>query len=739
EYYRFRAFFEPHDVRNDPVSALTKTEKDATLGQVPADGIPLVYDKTPDAPTYVLQRGDSRYPDESKPVIPGVPAALGGNLTVTPVSLPAEMWFPMLRADVRESVVAKADADAASARQNLDAAQKAFTAAEHKLTAATASNHSPADNAVAPEIVLNENFAKARPDLWETVSGTWAWEDGKLIQSAVTSFATMVTKNSLPSDVHIHLRYRPLSPGTYRSVGFSLDYLDRGNSQDIYTSTGDSRQSVQAFHRVDGKQEYPQAGIVPAMLKVGEEAVLDVSVIGSGLTIDLNGERRLEYTMPVKRRDGRFALWVHQGAAEFLELRITKHAESPETLARKLHDAQRAVEVAEAEHSLAAAEAESVRRRLAADLQIHLSPAADSDEATAVLSRRARQAELAVAVCTAQLEVIQAADDEQKRDAAMQALAAAQQAEQAVEGDYTSVGEQFPRTSTGRRSALAAWIAGDENPRTARVAVNHIWGRHFGRPLVTTPENFGLNGRQPSHPKLLDWLAAELTAGGWSMKSLHRQIVLSATYRMSGSAPESSAGGGAGHADPENLYLWRMPSRRMEAEVVRDSTLYLAGRLDLTPGGPELPETDGGTTLRRSLYFRNTPNEKMAMLEVFDVADPNGCYRRRESVVPHQSLALMNSGPALDSARLLAEQLAGEDDFVTAAFETILCRRPTAQETEGCTRFLDEHSTLLAAESGPVFAPGGSAGKPAASDPMLRAKENLVHVLFLHNDFVTIR
>ena len=280
----------------------------------------------------------------------------------------------------------------------------------------------------------------------------------------------------------------------------------------------------------------------------------------------------------------------------------------------------------------------------------------------------------------------------------------------------------------------------DANLRTSRVAVNHLWGRHFGRPLAGTPENFGLNGRAPSHPELLDWLASELVANNWQMKPLHRQIVLSATYRMASTLPMAAdASAAVPHADPENQFFWRFEPRRMEAEVVRDSTLYLSSRLDLTMGGPEIPETEGESTLRRSLYFRNTPNEKMAMLEIFDVADPNACYRRKESIVPHQSLAMMNSGLVLDAARTLAEKLADESDFVSAAFATVLARQPTAEEAERCHEFLQKHAAVLQRTAEDRFSAGGTATRAASADPVRRAQENLVHVLFLHNDFVTIR
>ncbi|MCP4174033.1 MAG: DUF1553 domain-containing protein [Fuerstiella sp.] len=730
EYYRFRAFFEPHDVRTDRISALTTTEKDATLGQVLSDGIALAYDKNPDVPTYRFERGDNRYPDETKLLTPGVPASLGGEVYVSEINLPAETWYPMLRPGVRETMITQAQELVSAAETQLREKQTADKLAGEKLKAAIDTEQATSSE---PKTFLHETFSAAAPEVWETVNGAWAYADGKLVQSAVTSFATMVSKETHPRDFDVHLRYRPLSPGTYRSIGFSFDYQDKGQSQDVYTATGDSRQSVQAFHRAGGKQVYPKEGIVTADLNVGEEAVLDVSVQGSKLTIDLNGTRKLDYVMPVERRDGRFALWVHQGTAEFLELKITAQVDSIETLEQRKRDSDHAIQLAQANLHLARGEANSIRLRLAADIAAHLR---DDKQSAKDSARTASAAELAVAVLQAEVEVLKAGHSDEKRAAATAKLATAHAAAMNPTEAYTAIGEQFPKTSTGRRSALAEWITRSDNPRTARVAANHLWGRHFGQPLVATPENFGLNGRKPTHPQLLNWLAAQLVHNDWKMKPLHKQIVLSATYRMASTAV---FGGVAQKRDSENQFLWRMNSRRMEAEVVRDSTLFLASRLDMTMGGPEIAETDGEKTLRRSLYFRNTPNEKMAMLEVFDVADPNSCYRRKESVVPHQALAMMNSGLTLDSARAIAEQIADEDDFVTAAFETVLSRRPTDEEAVRCRAFLSEHYDVLQDVPAQPFAEGGSAKQDPSTDPGMRARENLVHVLFLHNDFVTIR
>src|SRR5262249_22372212 len=141
----------------------------------------------------------------------------------------------------------------------------------------------------------------------------------------------------------------------------------------------------------------------------------------------------------------------------------------------------------------------------------------------------------------------------------------------------------YPATSTGRRIALARWIADTQNPLTARVAVNHVWLRHFGKPLVPTVFDFGKNGKPPSHPALLDWLAAEFMESKWSMKSVHRLMVTSSAYRMESTTDTANAG-----IDEDNRWLWRMNARRMEAEIIRDSVLAVAGRLDRTFGGAEL-------------------------------------------------------------------------------------------------------------------------------------------------------
>ncbi len=285
----------------------------------------------------------------------------------------------------------------------------------------------------------------------------------------------------------------------------------------------------------------------------------------------------------------------------------------------------------------------------------------------------------------------------------------------------------YPAVSTGRRLAFAKWIANPDNPLTARVAMNHLWLRHFGRGIVATPENFGSLGARPSHPALLDWLAAEFVAQGWSMKAMHRMIVTSSTYRMSSTTDEADA-----KIDPDDLYLWRMPSRRMEAELVRDNLLYVCGNLDPATGGPDIDNAQGLVSKRRSIYLRCAVEKEVEFLKIFDGPNANECYQRRPTVMPQQSLALANSELTFAQAKLLAKRLTDEvadhdEDFIRTAFTRVLARVPTSDEFKTCLDFL--RSKEVASQTGAV------PGTPSS----MRARENFILVLFNHNDFVTIR
>jgi len=764
DYYRFRAFFEPHDVRTDPVSGNLDTDKDATLGPVLKEGLARVFDREPEAPTFLFERGDNRYPDKSRPIAPGVPAIFGGSLQITPVSLPVEAWYPHLRPAVASDMLQRAEQLIADRRQLLDQATAAALAAETAASEAEAAAALISNSglpATPPQPVLHDTFQQQSP-LWKVVSGDWQWQDGVLREKAVTSFATLTAETVLPRNFEATIRWRTLQPGSYRSVGFSFDYLNTGDSQDVYTSTGDSAQTIQAFHRLNGQQQYPPAGIVNTPLKVGQETRIDVTVRDQQLIIRLNGEQKLDYIMPTPRRDGRFALWVHQGSAEFLEVTIRPTVPTPSDLRSTARQKRAAANTAAAAVDAASADLEALRARLAAEhARSRELPAADLQPLSVAAARAEKQAAITHArteLITAQnlLEETRLAEARKKVDEILARIATLESQRDSGSAEFTPIAATWPKTSSGRRLALARWITSPDNPRTARIAVNHIWLRHFGEALVPSVANFGLNGSQPSHPELLDWLAHQLVREGWRMKPLHRLIVLSSTYRQSSATaiadpsahPEAAQALSAGlRLDPANRWLWRMNSRRMEAEVVRDSLLAASGQLDLSHGGPEIPEQQLQQIPRRSLYFRSTPNEKAPLLEAFDAANPNECYRRQSSVIPQQALALLNSGLAIDAARRLAEQLQttatdsngqlSEHTFICSAFETILARPPAAAEIAACEAFLSDAAATansVAYSSGPE-----TARLPGSSDPRHRARENLLLVLFSHNDFVTIR
>jgi hypothetical protein len=282
---------------------------------------------------------------------------------------------------------------------------------------------------------------------------------------------------------------------------------------------------------------------------------------------------------------------------------------------------------------------------------------------------------------------------------------------------------KYPAQSSGRRRALATWLTSRTNPLTARVAINHLWTRHFHAPLVASVFDFGRNGSRPTHPELLDWLAVEFMDHGWSMKKMHRLIVTSETYRR---ATGSSSGSGAAAVDPGNRWLWRMNAGQMEAEVVRDSMLQLSGELEPTRGGAPLPNAEAETSKRRSLYFEcfPEPNGQSAFAELFDAPSPMECYRRTSTIVPQQALALANSALSFERSRAAAQRLieclgpCDEDKFIAAAYEQVLSRLPTEDELVRCREFFAKQSSARSIDA---------------------ARCSFVHVLFNHNDFVTIR
>ena len=246
-----------------------------------------------------------------------------------------------------------------------------------------------------------------------------------------------------------------------------------------------------------------------------------------------------------------------------------------------------------------------------------------------------------------------------------------------------------------RRSALADWIASRQNPLTARVMVNRIWQGHFGVGLVETPSDFGNNGMKPTHPELLDWLASEFIRSGWSVKHMHRLIVLSETFRQSSASNDQAA-----EKDSDVRLLWRFPSRRLEAEAIRDSMLAISGQLNLTMHGRgyDLFDKRGGLSgfnpvetstpenQRRMIYAHKVRREPEAVFGAFDCPDAGqSTAARTTSTTPIQALNLFNSRFTLDQSEAFASRVkkeAGENMArqIQRAYQLALTREPTAEE-----------------------------------------------------------
>ena len=278
-----------------------------------------------------------------------------------------------------------------------------------------------------------------------------------------------------------------------------------------------------------------------------------------------------------------------------------------------------------------------------------------------------------------------------------------------------------PKT-LGRRLALARWIASPENPLTARVFVNRLWQQHFGQGLVDTPNDFGLAGSRPSHPELLDWLAAEFVRGGWSVKRLHRTVLLSAAYRQ---AVEPVVGPPDGGADSSAAAVgFRRSPRRLSAEQLRDALLATAGSLQLVSGGspvwPDLPAEilqanpafldDNATRTKgwypsprerqsvRSVFLVQKRTVRVPFMETFDLPENStSCARRTGSIVAPQALSLLHSPLAVEASQDLAKRVRQEagnapEAQVRHVFRITLQREPKPDEREACLRLLRRRS-----------------------------------------------
>ena len=764
DYYRFRAFFEPYHVRLDQVPDETD------LAQ---DGIPRVFDGLLNEPTYLYIRGDERTPDKTKIITPGVPKVLNlGELKIESVSLPVEAWQPERRPWVLDSFLAasrkrvtEAGIELQTAKEKIAAVEKNREEKEIKPEIRAELNQQPASMPI-----LRDSFVTFDATRWQTLGGDWVHEQGRLEQKldGATRSALKLLDN-VPRNFDATIRFTTLGGSKWRSVGLSFDVAqqdpmrptaDAENDINVYVSAFTDGSKVQASFIRDGKWQYPAGNAVRSMpIQLNQEYSLRVQVRDNLLNASLNDEPLIAWEIPVPRRDGSLQVITFDALAVIHEVTIRTLDDSVALLAKDANLAPKvdAAEIAKADVNVALAklassqaEMESMERRAEAQR----AEWNESDETLPHLAQAAIRAERLAAIAKEKYNVALAEKTllglkAAKRDAAVKKLNGARDTlEKVVKANdaeiqstdtftkfsgaawtptrFLNSGKDdptvaFSSTSTGRRTALANWITDRRNPLTARVAVNHIWTRHMGQPLVTTVFDFGLKGTPPTHPQLLDWLASELMDSGWSMRHVHELIVGSAAYRMNSTAKNRDR-------DPENRYWARRVPIRLESQIVRDSLLAIAGTLDNKIGGPSIPTTQQSESTRRSLYFFHSNNERNLFLTTFDEALVKDCYRREQSIVPQQALALSNSKLALDAAEKIAKKIAmdctvGENHeitFIRRAFRVVIGIDPNKSEIDASVDAI-------------------ASWRKMDGNSIESAQTNFVWALINHNDFVTLR
>ena len=688
DYYRLRAVFEPMHVRLDPLPGVTDFGK---------DGLPRVFDLHLNRTTFRHIRGDEKNEDKSKPMMPNIPGVLEfASFTPKSITLPKTISQPFLQPFVLQDHLASAEAEIAALEKQLPLTPKASA------------------TRTKPQTLLREDFAKPGPSTWKADSGTWRHENGSLRQTQIGAQRRLMQLSTRPPadfDAKIGLTIR--GGEKWKSAGLVFDFAEHRDVL-VYLSAVQGSSKVQIALGENGKASYPAGASHAMTVKENERHMLQVRVCGTLIHVSVDGKQVITYTLTKPRMPGAIALATFDADVEF-------HSFELATLPADAVLATSNIQVVEKQLSAAKLKPAMLRAAFAAE----------SKKGDKPLARAAAlaEAQFKLAKAEATLADINPTADAKKHKDAQDAVAAAHKklrepgesytpllaslkAQEGPDDPNNAMVQTYPANSTGRRLAFAQWIADQRNPLTARVLVNQVWMRLTGSSFVPDVSDFGLRAAAPAQQDILDTLATGFMENAWSLKWLIKQIVLSDLYRRS-----SSSAGADAHtlaADPDNTLLWRMNPRRLESQSVRDALLALGGKLDLTLGGPSLDPDKAGNTPRRSLYFIQTPDVEHRFLGAFDNANVLECYRRNESVVPQQALALTNSELSRSTADALTEKLraTAPSEFIHRAFQTILNRAPNDKERQ------------------------------LSLEALAAMKNN--HTLFLqallnHNDFVTLR
>jgi hypothetical protein len=776
-YYQYRAIFETHDVRDSIVASSVNS-----LGQT----IPRVFDKRLDDQTYVFLRGDDRTPKKDEVMLPGIPSLFDAPLEVESVKLPAAAFYPGSTDLAQQQDRVRAEKELASATSQLKSTEVLL---QKLMQEKIAENNKDKEGKKEPPVankqqvlVLLDEFDELDSQRWKIIEGDWKLKDGALVQNELGDHKRRIELQAeLPQDFELTIDMTIRGGNKWKSIGFDFDN-NGDHSLGFYVSAYAGGPKSQFTERDGAMIVYRKDGTLPQNIELNQKISIRFLIQGQLANVYLNGEFVQALSFAPVREKGPLQFWTFDSQGTIDSLKISTLAtdailklpkmgttkESPNSLPLddRLASAEHAVKIAKFALDVKQQQMIFVSARTAAD-KAKFRAAPLSSDAITELNQTAFSAErimkrlqathgegvaqAAVTAAKAKVAVVDNEVNKKELDKAIQAAQAAKEKvtkiskEETTGGEaYSPLGPTYPQTSSGRRLAFANWIISRDNPLTARVAINHIWLRHFGKALVPSVFDFGLNGQSPSHPELLDYLAVELMENNWSMKHIHRLIMNSRAYQMRSSAESESVRNK--QQDPKNRFLWRMNSRRMEAEVLRDSVLHVSGVLDFKMGGPEIPFADGMTNYRRSVYFQTAYEKQMTFLQLFDVASPEECYERKDSIIPQQALAMANSPLAKRQSRVLAASIMQRLDtrdvlkFIQRGFDQILGRPPSKSELAVCQTFISQQTEKLShPDVLTKFNSGAKVDIAAAEDPQMRACENLVLVLLNHNEFITIR
>lgn len=748
-------------------------------------GMVRIIDEQPERPTYFYSGGDERNVDKQRgTVAPGVPQFLEHLLPpITPVTLPATSWYPGLRDSVRDYELDVATDRLQTGAKALDDLSEKPIADINELQSALTDAQVNYDKLVEQLKADGTTTALEGAKSLYLDAGTGRrvfhhdLDDLKQVKEGTTiEFELLILKDNhvnfqLAYDTRMHRTatyvafengqirsyqpggYTPLALGSYDHANgesrFHVKFLlhPKEDTADITVtirnSRGEALRTLDTVTAALNGWDATKNKFQPITL----DCRSNTTAIYDNIRIQTPGDQPLvlsfedEQFKPGADADAihgwRLALAEQNSQSSIIDILPTPELNQAALAVQKAREALLFADlprtVAKMRVAANQAQLEAVQAVLATDQLRYLSSPDPETLAAAIkttigkqhnaklLDAQWNQESARLAVRDARQLAMEDSEKQKQLDAATKALTAAEKSLADIQAidvskitDYEHLSSFAPKDSSGRRAALAKMIANRDNPLTARVAINHIWTRHFQTPLVSTPADFGRNGATPVFPEVLDYLAVKLMEANWSLKSVHKAIVLSDAYKRSSKSVRRQ------HA-PE--LLTSFPHKRMEAEMVRDSILAIAGTLDTTPAANPLLNSEALKTFKRSMYYETFPEDggSNALSKVFDSPSPTECFRRTTTIVPQQALVLTNSDFVHNAVAKLFEKITSNfeadtnDAFTENAFLHILGRKPTPEETQLADEFLNSES----------------------NQPLVR--KALLRVLFNHNDFITIR